>query len=65
VVVKVFSGQLDKECRPGGRLYAQVENAKRQAAAKGIKNISEIVVPDKEHMPLPDEVIAYFLSLLR
>jgi len=61
--IKIFSGQLSQGSRQDSMLSSQAENAKRQAAEKGFKNISETVVPNKGHIPLPDEVMAYFLSL--
>jgi poly(3-hydroxybutyrate) depolymerase len=56
--VKGFTGQ-------GGRAYYQYQNAKKAAQAHGYKNVSETVVPGKAHVPLPQEVLVYFFSVIK
>src|SRR5262249_18640177 len=60
--VRAFQGELD-EHRQG--LEAQFAKAKELATAHGYRNISVEVVKGAGHVPLADQVLAYFSSLLR
>lgn len=63
--VSVFIGELDKECRAGGRFYGQLENARKAAKDRGIREVPEVLVPGKGHLPLPDEVLTWFWTLAK
>jgi poly(3-hydroxybutyrate) depolymerase len=58
--VRAFQGEVD-EHRQG--LEGQFAKAKELATAHGFKNISFEVVKGAGHVPLADQVLAYFLSL--
>lgn len=61
--VKALHGALDTVWVPGGRLYYQFENAKKEAAEHGFKNITEQFVPNKAHEPLPEEILGFFMEV--
>jgi poly(3-hydroxybutyrate) depolymerase len=60
--VRAFQGELD-EHRQG--LEQQFAKAKQVAAAEGYRNISFEVVKGASHVPLAEQVLAYFSSLHR
>jgi poly(3-hydroxybutyrate) depolymerase len=64
LAVKGFSADNDESFGPKGVLYIQWQEAKEFAKKNGFENISETVVPAKGHVPLTDEVLSYFSSLL-
>jgi len=61
--VRGFSGSLDEAFGPAGTIYSQWQNARKAAAAHGYKNISEMIVPGKGHVPFPAEVLSWFLEI--
>jgi poly(3-hydroxybutyrate) depolymerase len=61
--VKGFSGSADTIYGYKGFVYYQWKNATQAAAAHGYKNISETIIPGKGHVPLPTEVLDWFLSI--
>jgi poly(3-hydroxybutyrate) depolymerase len=61
--VKNFTGVQDTLLGVKGKLYNQYELAKKQALAHGFRNFSEEVIPGKGHVPMPAEVLNYFLGL--
>lgn len=61
--IRGFSGSADTLSGSAGVLYAQWKNAAQAAAAHGYKNISETRIPDKGHVPLPAEVLNWFLTI--
>ncbi|MCO5947986.1 hypothetical protein [Mucilaginibacter flavidus] len=63
LAVKGLVGGLDKVWGPGGAAHVQWENAKRLASEHGYKNVSEMVIPGKGHVPLPDAIFLYFSAL--
>ncbi len=63
--IRAFSGKADAMFGPSGQYHGQWQAAHDLAVAHGYENISETVVPDKGHVPLPDEVMAYFASLAK
>ena len=36
---------------------------KKLALSKGCLNVGEVVIAGKDHVPLPEDVLAYFTSL--
>lgn len=61
--VRGFAGALDPGFGPNGIVHYQWENASQAAAAHGFKNISETIIPDKAHVPLPGEVLNWFFDI--
>lgn len=61
--IKAFYGSLDTLWMPGGKIYYQWEDAKKEALAHGYKNISEEAIPGKIHEPVPEEILKYFFSI--
>jgi len=61
--IKNFTGTEDENFRVKGRFYNQFLDAKNLALSHGFKNISEIEVQGKGHIPLPDYVLDYFISV--
>jgi poly(3-hydroxybutyrate) depolymerase len=59
-----FGGKVDQNVPPATILLAQWQDAKSVAQANGYKNIAEETAPSKGHEPMPEEVLAYFSSLL-
>ncbi len=58
--IQAFYGSQDTLCAPGGKIYYQWEDAKKEALAHGYRNINERVIHGKGHVPLPDEILNYF-----
>jgi predicted peptidase len=61
--VKGFSGSTDTLYGAKGFVYDQWENAGKAAADHGYRNISEQIIPGKGHVPLPTEVLGWFLEI--
>lgn len=61
--IKGFYGSLDTFGAPGGKIYYQWEDAKREALEHGYKNITEEPIPGKGHVPVPDEILKYFSEI--
>lgn len=61
--IRGFSGSLDTTYGPNGFVYFQWKNAIQAATQHGYKNISETIIPDKGHVPLPTEVLSWFLEI--
>ncbi len=62
--IHAMQGQLDTSWGPSSGGYAQWLDARKLAQAHGYADISETVVPGKAHVPMPEEVLGYFASLL-
>ena len=56
--IRGFAGDLDRGFGPGGQVYDQYLEAKSVAREHGFLALSDQVVPDKDHVPLPAEVLA-------
>lgn len=63
--VRGFFGRDDERFGPASAIYGQWKTARDLAAAHGYENVSETIVPGKGHVPLPDEVLAFFASLAK
>jgi poly(3-hydroxybutyrate) depolymerase len=63
--IKSFVGDKDEYFSPSGKLYNQWTEVKSLAASHGFENISETVLSNKDHAPMPGEVMNYFNSLLK
>lgn len=63
LAIRNFTGAEDNDFGVRGKLYDQYLQAKKLALEHGYKNITEQVIKGKGHVPLPDEVVAYFYSL--
>ncbi len=61
--IRGFAASRDEGFGPGGRVYGQWQDARKLTMDKGYGSIGETIVADKGHVPLPDEVLAYFMSL--
>jgi len=61
--IRGFTGALDRDFAVGGRVYGQYLEAKAVAREHGFLTLSDEVVPGKDHVPLPAEVLAWFASL--
>ena len=61
--IKNFTGSEDKGFGRNGSVYYQYTEAKNLALSHGYKNISETEVPNKGHVPLPENVLEYFNSV--
>lgn len=61
--VRGFSGSTDTLFGAGAMLYYQWKNAAQAAAEHGYKNISETIVPGKDHVPFPAEVLNWFFTI--
>ena len=59
-----FTPALDSFYGPKSGNYNQWMAAMKAAEEHGYKKVSEIIVPNKGHMPLPDEVMGYFYYIL-
>jgi poly(3-hydroxybutyrate) depolymerase len=62
--VKVFLATAGAQAAPNRNLQTQSEKAKQTAEAHGYRQVSLTQIAEKGHGPLPDEVMAYFASLL-
>ena len=60
-----FVGSKDEMFGPSGAYYNQWTDVRQLALSRGFKNISETVVPDEGHVPMPKQVLTYFNSLLK
>ncbi len=65
LAIKSFVGEKDEYLAPSGKFYNQWTEVKSLATSHGYENVSETVLPNKGHVPMPEEVIAYFNSLLK
>jgi poly(3-hydroxybutyrate) depolymerase len=63
--IKGFSGSMDTLYGTKGFVYFQWKNAIKDAANHGYRNISETIIPGKDHVPLPVEVLNWFLEILK
>jgi dienelactone hydrolase len=63
--VHAFYGEHDTLWGHKGGNFAQWERAKQTALKNGYTNISEEEIHGKGHVPLPEEIISYFTSLLQ
>ena len=61
--IRGLSADGDKAFGPAGQVFGQWREARAIALSKGFLNMTEGVVAGKGHVPLPDEVLAYFVSL--
>lgn len=61
--VRGFTGSADTIFGAKGNIYIQWKNAIQDAATHGYKNISETIIPGKGHVPLPAEVLSWFLEI--
>jgi len=61
--IRGFAADGDKDFGPAAAIFAQWKDARALAESHGYKNVSETVIAGKGHVPLPDEVIAYFTEL--
>jgi predicted peptidase len=61
--VKGFSGSADPAFGINGVVYYQWKNARQAAIDHGYKNVTEAIVPGKAHVPLPMEVLNWFMEL--
>jgi poly(3-hydroxybutyrate) depolymerase len=65
LLIKSFVGDADDYFGPGGKVYNQWTEVKSLALSHGFENISETVIRGKGHVPMPEEVMNYFNSLLK
>jgi poly(3-hydroxybutyrate) depolymerase len=63
--ITALLGKNDEVFGPSGQLYNQWTDPKKLAQANGYNAVTEIVLADKGHEPLPQEVLAYFNKLLQ
>jgi poly(3-hydroxybutyrate) depolymerase len=61
--VRGFASAGDKSFGPGSALFSQWKDAQKLAQAHGYTNVTETVIAGKDHVPLPEETLAYFTSL--
>jgi len=61
--IKNFTGSEDKDFGINGTIYNQYLEAKNLALSHGYKNISETQVAGRAHVPLPGEVLNYFIDV--
>ncbi|HWA25123.1 MAG TPA: hypothetical protein VG734_05560 [Lacunisphaera sp.] len=61
--IHALTGSLDPAFGAGGPLHGQFVEAANLARQHGFNAISEGVIPGKDHVPLPVEVLAYFATL--
>lgn len=59
-----FTPELDSFYGPGASNHNQWIAAQKAAVDHGYKKVSEIIVPHKGHIPLPNEVMEYFYYVL-
>jgi poly(3-hydroxybutyrate) depolymerase len=62
--VMAFASDRDDSFGPRSALYSQWTAARDLAIKNGYENVSETIVKGKGHVPLPNEVMSYFFSLL-
>ena len=58
-----FVGEKDEAFGPSGILYSQWLDVKKFALSNGFETISETIIPEGGHTPLPQQVLFYFNSL--
>jgi len=63
--VMSFIGEKDEYFGHGGSYYNQWLDVKNLAVSNGFQNISETIIPNAGHVPMPKEVIDYFNSFLK
>ena len=63
VLINNFIGAEDEFFGAKGNLYSQYLEAKKLALKHGYKNISETIIKNKGHEPLPGNVIDYFYTV--
>ncbi len=63
--IRVFWGADDPASKSGSPLVTQTARAVDVAKSRGYRNFSEAVIPGRAHVPLADEVLAWFDSLHR
>ncbi|MGC4021161.1 MAG: hypothetical protein QM734_04070 [Cyclobacteriaceae bacterium] len=63
--VKSFLGDKDEYFGPNGKNYNQWAEVKSIAQNNGFENVSEKIVTDVGHQPMPEEVMTYFNSFLK
>ena len=63
--ISVLVGTKDDLCSPGKPIYTQIEKAMSVANTHGYTNVSLTRVEGKGHERLPEEVLAYFSSLMQ
>jgi poly(3-hydroxybutyrate) depolymerase len=63
--VNSFAGENDSGFGPKGTYYGQWLAAKDLAVKNGYTQFSETIVSHKDHVPMPEEVLKYFYSLLK
>jgi poly(3-hydroxybutyrate) depolymerase len=63
--IRNFVGTNDDLCAPGNPIYTQMQKAMSLAEVHGYKNVSLTRVDGKGHERLPEEVLAYFSSLIK
>jgi poly(3-hydroxybutyrate) depolymerase len=61
--VRGLTGDRDLDFGPQAALFSQWKDARKVAEDHGYLNVREMIVAGKAHVPLPDEVLAYFDSL--
>jgi hypothetical protein len=64
IVIQSMVGSKDEIFGPEGTLYNQWQEAKDLATSHGYLNISEKILPDVAHTPVPKEVLVFFNSLI-
>lgn len=57
--IHALTGSLDTAFGPGSRVHGQYLEAKALARQHGFQNLTEEIVPGKDHVPLPAEVLAW------
>ena len=62
--VKVFQGESDF-LRSAANLDEEWDKAKQAAEQHGYKGLTRVLIPDKYHEQFPDEVVAFFKSVLK
>ncbi len=62
--IKSFIGKKDESFAPAVLIYNQWTEVKSLATSHGFEKITETVLPNKGHAPMPEEVMSYFNSLL-
>jgi poly(3-hydroxybutyrate) depolymerase len=61
--IRGFAGAADEMFGPAGKLHGQFETARALAVAHGFAAVDEVVVPGTAHVPMPDEVLAWFAEV--
>jgi len=60
-----FVGEKDEGFGRSAPIYIQWLDVKKLAISNGFQNISETIVPNAGHVPMPKEVLNYFGSFLK